>query len=128
MTPLAPAIVDPGENTTTEVPEDGIQYFQTECEAFSNMVLVELTDHMGTNFLFCSAIEQNPGPLTPNTIANTTEGVRIRTCIVRLPDPNFRVSTLAVMMYIWSHEFRPIRISILVTSCDFAQTSLHGMA
>ena len=94
FTTLVPAIVDPGENTTTEVPEDRIQYFQTECEAFSDMVLVELTDRMGTSFLFCSASEQNPGPLTPNTIANETEGVRVRTCIVRLPDPNFRVSIL----------------------------------
>ena len=89
-----PAIVDPGENTTTDVPEDGLRYFQTECAAFSVMVLVELTDLVGTNFLFCSASEPNPGPLTDNTVSNTTVGVQIRTCIVHLRDPASRVIIL----------------------------------
>jgi len=92
--PSAPAIVDPGENTTTDVPEDGLRYFQTECAAFSDMVLVELTDLVGTNFLFCSASEPNPGPLTDNTASNTTVGVQIRTCIVHLQDPASRVIIL----------------------------------
>ena len=81
----APAIIDPGENTTTNVPEDGIDYFQTECSAFSSMVLVELTDINGTSFLYCSATETNPGPLTEDTIHNETQGVTRRTCIVPLP-------------------------------------------
>ena len=85
LPPSAPAIIDPGENTTTTVPEDGIDYFQTECSAFSSTVLVELTDINGTNFLYCSATETNPGPLTENTIRNETQGLSRRTCTVPLP-------------------------------------------
>ena len=81
----APAIIDPGENTTTDVPEDGLVYFQTECSAFSDMVLVELTDINGTSFLYCSAVETNPGPLTENTIRNETEGLTRKTCTLPLP-------------------------------------------
>ena len=81
----APAIIDPGENTTTNIPEDGIDYFQTECSAFSSTVLVELTDINGTSFLYCSATEANPGPLTENTIRNETQGLTRRTCVVPLP-------------------------------------------
>ena len=81
----APAIIDPGENTTTNVPEDGIDYFQTECSAFSSTVLVELTDINGTSFLYCSATEANPGPLTDDTIRNETQGLNRRTCTVPLP-------------------------------------------
>ena len=89
----APAIVDPGENTTTEVPEGGIRYFQIECDSFSNTVLVELYDNAGTSFLFCSATEQNPGPLTQNTIVNVTIGITFRTCVVTLTNTNSRVGS-----------------------------------
>ena len=34
----APAIVDPCDNTTTDVAEDNFRYFQVECEAFSDQV------------------------------------------------------------------------------------------
>ena len=89
----APAIVDPGENTTTEVPEGGIRYFQVECDSFSNTVLVELYDNAGTSFLFCSATEQNPGPLTQDTIVNNTIGITFRTCQVTLANTNSRVGS-----------------------------------
>ena len=88
----APAIIDPGDNTTTEVPEDGVRYFQVECDSFSNTVLVELFDNSGTSFLYCSASEMNPGPLTSNTIVNDTVGITRRTCVVSLANTNSQVS------------------------------------
>ena len=87
----APAIIDPGDNTTTEVPEGGIRYFQVQCDSFSNMVLVELYDNTGTSFLYCSATEANPGPLTSNTAVNNTVGITVRTCVVSLANTNSRV-------------------------------------
>ncbi len=83
--PIAPAIIDPGDNTTTTNPDGGIKYFQTECSAFSDKILVELIDINGISFLYCSALETNPGPLTPSTVANETMGITRRTGIVRLP-------------------------------------------
>ena len=59
----APAIVEPGENTTTEVPEDGFRFFQTECTAFSPSVIIEQIDIYGKCSLYASDIVQNPGPL-----------------------------------------------------------------
>ena len=87
----APAIIDPGDNTTTEVPEGGIRYFQVQCDSFSDTVLVELFDNEGTSFLFCSATEPNPGPLTSNTIVNNTVGITLRTCVVSLANTNSMV-------------------------------------
>ena len=83
---VAPAVVDPGDNTTTETTDGGIEYFQTTCAAFSQQVLVELTDMSGTSFLYASATETNPGPLTMNTVSNTTTGIARRTVIVTLPE------------------------------------------
>lgn len=84
--PAAPAIIDPGDNTTTTNPDGGIKYFQAECLAFSDKILVELIDINGTSFLYCSALETNPGPLTPDTVKNETLGITRRTGIVRLPE------------------------------------------
>ena len=112
----APAIVDPGDNTTTEVPEDGIRYFQVECDSFSNTVLVELFDNSGTSFLYCSAVEQNPGPLTSNTIVNDTVGITRRTCVVSLADTNSNVSNWLLKVVIESvHTLNMVEVLIL---CD----------
>ena len=79
-------MIDPGDEINPpEIPDGGIRYFQAECPAFSDKVLVELIDVNGTSFLYCSAIEPNPGPLTPNTVRNETTGIRRRTGIIRLP-------------------------------------------
>ena len=90
----APAIVDPGDNTTTDIPEDGTRYFQVECDSFSNTVLVELHDNVGTSFLYCSATEKNPGPLTSNTTINDTLGITTRTCLVSLDNTGSKVCML----------------------------------
>ena len=81
----APAIINPDGNVTTTIPPGGLEYFQTECPTYTDMVLVELTDLNGTNFLYASATEDNPGPLTQNTIRNETLGVTRRTLTLSIP-------------------------------------------
>lgn len=61
-----------------------ITYFRTECLAFSDRVLVELVDISGTSFLYSSAVEMNPGPLTSNTVSNETLGTNRRTVAVQI--------------------------------------------
>lgn len=70
---------------TTTIPPGGFEYFQTECSAYTDTVLVELTDLNGTNFLYVSASEDNPGPLTENTLRNETTGIGRRTLTLTLP-------------------------------------------
>ena len=81
---LAPAIVDPGDNTTTGTTDGGIDYFQTTCEAFSSQVLIELKDIRGSSFFYASASVKNPGPLTTNTVSNTTTGITRKTAVLHL--------------------------------------------
>ena len=64
--------------------EEGIRYFQIECVAFSSTVLVELYDIVGTNYLYYSSTEKNPGSFTQDTVANDTVGITLRTCVVTL--------------------------------------------
>ncbi|CAI8034915.1 Protocadherin Fat 4, partial [Geodia barretti] len=118
-----PAIIDPGDNTTTEVPEGGIRYFQVQCDSFSNMVLVELYDNTGTSFLYCSATEANPGPLTSNTAVNNTVGITVRTCVVSLANTNSRVVYIGVRgadeinqftVVVWDQLFSPAEEEIVV--------------
>ena len=63
----APAIVEPGENTTTEVPEDGFRFFQTECAAFAVTVVIEQIDIKGRCHLYASNTVPNPGPVGNST-------------------------------------------------------------
>ena len=70
---------------TTTIPPGGLEYFQTECPAYTDTVLIELTDLNGTNFLYASATEDNPGPLTEDTIRNETAGIRRRTLTLSIP-------------------------------------------
>ena len=80
----APAIIDPGDNVTTEIIGGGVNYFRTSCAIFSSKVLVELIDVSGSSFLYASSSKTNPGPLTANTQSNTTTGVIRRTVTVTL--------------------------------------------
>ncbi len=61
-----------------------MNYYQTSCPVFSNLVLVELIDISGSSHLYASITELNPGPLTPNTLANTTVVISRRTVSVSL--------------------------------------------
>lgn len=69
----APAIVEPGENTTTEVPEDGFRFFQTECNAFSISVVIEQIDLYGKCSLYASNVIPNPGPLDDHALVVRNE-------------------------------------------------------
>nr|ABX90059.1 hedgling [Amphimedon queenslandica] len=68
-----PAVVEPGENTTTEVPEDGFRFFQTECNAFSVSVVVEQIDLYGKCHLYASTSKPNPGPLDNSSVVVRNE-------------------------------------------------------
>jgi hypothetical protein len=68
-----PAVVKPGENTTTEVPEDGFRFFQAECTAFSAYVMVEQVDLSGLCSLYASSIKPNPVPLDSNSTVMRNE-------------------------------------------------------
>lgn len=70
---VAPAVVEPGENTTTEVPEDGFRFFQTECNAFSVSVVVEQIDLYGKCNLYASTSKPNPGPLDNSSVVVRNE-------------------------------------------------------
>ena len=79
-------------DTVTQVLGGFIRYFQAECTTFSDTVVVELMDTTGTNYLYCSTVETNPGPLTDSTTADETMGVSTRTCTVDLSSASRRVS------------------------------------
>ena len=69
----APAIVEPGENTTTEIEEDEFRFFQSECAAFSVTIMIEQIDLVGTCSLYASASVQNPGPLDGDDVVVRNE-------------------------------------------------------
>ncbi len=50
------------------------------------MVLVEVIDIHGTSFLYGSSSQQNPVPLTPDTVCNETTGIIRRIGLIRFPD------------------------------------------
>ena len=60
---VAPAIVEPGDNTTTEVEEDGFRFFQSACPAFSVTIMIEQIDLVGSCSLYASSQVQNPGEM-----------------------------------------------------------------
>lgn len=41
---LAPAVVDPGEETRNEIEEDEFRFFESRCAAFSDTVMIEQID------------------------------------------------------------------------------------
>ena len=105
MHSTAPAIINPDGNVTTTIPPGGLEYFQTECPAYTNTVLVELTDLNGTNFLYASTTVDNPGPLTDNTLRNETTGISRRTLTLPIPSGsnvslNYSFGLLMLSMFI----------------------------
>ena len=90
----APAIVEPGDNTTTEVEEDEFRFFQSECAAFSLTIMIEQIDLVGRSSLYASSTVQNPGPLSsPGSIVrNEDRSVRRRSVLLTLSRIARRVS------------------------------------
>ena len=80
---VARAIIQPGPDVAGTVIEGGHQYYQYDCGTLSDMLLVEITDAVGTAFLYCSTVEPNPGPLTANTTSNEQLSVSRRSCTIQ---------------------------------------------
>ena len=59
-----PADVPPGQNTTTEVPEDGWKYFQAKCDGLSGNVIISIHDIVGKTNIYASATVGNVVSLT----------------------------------------------------------------
>jgi len=75
-------VLETGDSITTNTIDGRITYLQTGCIAFSNQTLVELTDLSGNSYLYASTIVKTPGPLTKDTVSNTTVGVTRRTAVL----------------------------------------------
>ena len=81
---LAPAVIEPGTNTTTEAPADGFRYFQTQCVAYSFQVSIELTNIVGNCYLYGSTVVSNPGPVFNNSVVirDERDNTKIQTVYV----------------------------------------------
>ena len=69
----APAIVEPGDNTTSDIDEDEFRFFQSQCAAFSDTIMIEQIDLVGRCSLYASSSVQNPGPLDPHDVVVRNE-------------------------------------------------------
>ena len=78
--------------------DGGIIYFQTICTAFSSQTLVELTDVSGVSYFYASTIVKNPGPLTADTVSNTTAGINRRTAVLDMGSK--KVHTCPLILYL----------------------------
>ena len=96
---IAPAILDPGENTTSEMDDDEFRYFQIECAAFSVTVLIEQTDHEGSCSLYASTVVQHPGPLDPPDVVVKNEDHRVQTRFLHLNTSRVNDSSRTVSQY-----------------------------
>ena len=88
----APAIVPPGNETETECEEDDFRYFQIECPAFSDTVIIEVIDIVGHCAVYVSTMIVNPGPLNPvaETVRNENANVNRRRVIIRISTSRVR--------------------------------------
>jgi len=83
---IAPATLPPGNETDTECEEDDFRYFQIECPAFSDTVIVEQIDIVGHCAIYVSTTIANPGPLNSVTVTvrNENPNVNRRRVIIRI--------------------------------------------
>ena len=81
---VAPANVPPGKPTEGECDEDDFRYFEVTCPVFTETVIIEQLDIVGTCALYVSVEIVNPGPVDPTefTFRNETITVRRRTLFV----------------------------------------------
>jgi len=82
----APANVPPGKPTDGECDEDDFRYFQVKCPAFTETVIIEQLDIIGTSALYASIDIVNPSPVDPTqvTFRNETITVSRRTLFVTI--------------------------------------------
>ena len=83
---IAPATVPPGTDTDTDVDEDDFKYFQIQCPAFSDVVIVEQIDIVGRCAVYTSTTVVNPGPTNPVavTIRDENPNVNRRRITIRI--------------------------------------------
>jgi len=74
---IAPANVPPGNDTGTDVDEDDFKYFQIQCPAFSDTVIVEVIDIVGHCAVYASTTVVNPGPTNPAGVTEREENPSI---------------------------------------------------
>ena len=74
---LAPARIPPGVTPETECGEDDFRYFQVECAAFTDTVIVEQIDIVGHCAVYVSIEVVNPGPINPLTVTYRNEAVNV---------------------------------------------------
>ena len=70
---IAPANIPPGNDTDTDVDEDDFRYFQIQCPAFSDIVIVEQVDIVGHCAVYASTTVVNPGPTDPADVTEREE-------------------------------------------------------
>ena len=94
----APANLPPGNETETECEEDDFRYFQIECPAFSDTVIIEVIDIVGHCAIYVSTTIVNPGPLNPiaETVRNENANVNRRRVIIRIGTSRVRPNTYIV--------------------------------
>ena len=82
----------PGNETDTDVEEDDFRYFQIECPAFSNTVIVEQIDIIGHCAVYVSTTIVNPGPLNSmsETIRNENANTSRRVVIITITTSRVR--------------------------------------
>lgn len=82
----APANVPPGDPTDGECDEDDFRYFEVQCPAFTETVIIEQLDIIGICALYASVTIVNPSPVDPSqyTFRNETITVRRRTLFVKI--------------------------------------------
>ena len=83
---IAPANIPPGNDTDTDVDEDDFKYFQIQCPAFSDVVIVEQVDIVGHCAVYASTTVVNPGPTNPVavTVRDENPSANRRRVIIRI--------------------------------------------
>lgn len=95
-------MIEPGANTTTEVPEDGFRYFQTECVAYSFQVSIEITNIVGNCYLYASTVVSNPGPISNDSVVirDERDNAKTQTVYLTVQQSETNVSELIDQYYI----------------------------
>lgn len=74
-----PADVPPGQNTTTDVPEDGFKYFKAKCSGLSGNVIISTYDIVGKVHIFASTTVRNTHDHFGGAFHTSYEGVQKKT-------------------------------------------------
>ena len=70
---LAPATISTCVETETEAAQDDFRYFLVECSAFTDNVIVELTETAGQSAIYASTEIVNPSPVNSPAVTYRNE-------------------------------------------------------